>query len=280
MKILNFKNQIIYLKNRLKTVLFSNLILIVLFFSQSAYANNITCQQYCDESIRQMSYAKCPYDSKTCKNKITETKEWCDKVCRKDDSSEFTINCIEKIALGYAKKLWGKNIKLYDMQKYKGPNDKTLSHVFIFSTTNNMPKKTTLLDSSKYDLKENYWDDYFKGLEIGSTPGMPPIISYWDGVPAEYYFYTDAVKILKKKYGNRTYTLNGRYLSGVFPILSFKDYGSTYYFDIKSKKVTKKMKLEYNKEILSSPEYRKRIEKNKIQWVNHLGDVKEVCNGI
>ena len=274
------KNNLSNKKIRFKISIYLNsTILVLLLALVSSIANAQTCRQYCDSIARETSN-KCSYNTSTCNSKISEIKTWCLNICNKDEKAEFTSSCISSIAKGYAKKLWGKNVVLYDMQKYLGPNNKTFSHVFIFTNNPNVPDKNYLLNSSKYDPKEIYWDEYFRGIEIGATPGMPPIISYWDGVPAEYYFYNDAKQVLTKKYGSRSYTLDKRYLSGVFPILSFKANGRTFYFDIKTKKATEKIEIKYNENTINAPEYIDRTEAIKKQWINHLSNVREVCNGI
>ena len=263
-----------------KTVFLLQMVLIaVLLLSSNAFAANLTCHDYC-EVIKTRYYNDCKNSMQSCQNQTEEFSQWCHSICSKDEHSKFSIQCIHNIALGYAKKLWGNNARIYDVQRHLGPDNKIMSHVFVFAMNDKPPTRNDLLNSSKYDLKETHWDNKFKGIEIGANSSMPPILSYWDGVPAEYYFYKEARHELKIKYGIQTYVLSESYLTGIFQILSFKANGKTYYFDIKSKKTTDKIKLSYDDNVLRSRKYRNRIEDIKKQWVNHLSNVKEVCDGI
>ncbi|QKK03412.1 MAG: hypothetical protein HND55_12530 [Pseudomonadota bacterium] len=121
----------------------------------------------------------------------------------------------------------------WDSFDYLGPDGKPGSRLEVFTTLPGVPgreKIAALLSAGKTGWNGSRWEDLFRAVEIGRGDLLPPVLGFWQGLPAELALEAEAVGHLQRELGATAPQLTRRHGTALFPVLEFSDPSGPLFF--------------------------------------------------
>lgn len=180
--------------------------------------------------------------------------------------SSRALDQIRLYAVRIARELWGPEARAYDERVIYGPEARPTSCAFVFTLGGSHTSREDLLARLLAGESPTVWDESFRGIEMGMSSELPPVICYWKGLPAEYVLLPRAFSAIEESFGDGPYRLERIHLSAVFPIFEFTGGSRSYFYETRSSTASDTLTIADNEEYRGSEAHRKKVERCRLQW--------------
>jgi hypothetical protein len=157
--------------------------------------------------------------------------------CLAERCTPFTLPSdpvLLSLAVSAAQDFGAPALHLWDSQDYLGPDGQPSSRLYMFTTRPGVPDReevSAMLAEGRTHWDGTRWEDLFRAVEVGLGDLLPPVIGYWEGLPADLALEQEGKEAVRSEQGAVLPHLVRRHATALFPVLEYQDPTGTVFFD-------------------------------------------------